>query len=180
MLGPGWRSRIRLVAATSSSVEVSGCWTTVTLYPSLTRMSSTGFQPEPSRKARCTSTLFLIGAASTGTAVPARTRKAAADTKEFLRLLKIIIRSFALFCSVSCSTNRNGDPNVDGEKCLRVGCISLAAKVTGQCQLHIKQAVLAADLSMKTSSCRQFSKKNSAHDSSRIGRLICLLLMYHF
>src|SRR5260370_8039375 len=123
MLGPGWRSRIRLVAATSSSVEVSGCWTTVTLYPSLTRMSSTGFQPEPSTKAPCTSTMFLIGAASTGTAVPARTRKAAADTKEFLRLLKIIIRSFSLFCSVSCSTNRNGDPNVD----VAPNCIGIAA-----------------------------------------------------
>jgi hypothetical protein len=39
--------------------------------------------------------MFLTGAASRGTAVPARARKAAADTKEFLRLLKIIIRSYS-------------------------------------------------------------------------------------
>src|SRR5258708_23876709 len=57
--------------------------------------------------------MFLIGVASTGIAVPARTTKAAADTKEFLRLLKIIIRSFSLFCSAACSTSRNGNPNVD-------------------------------------------------------------------
>jgi hypothetical protein len=38
--------------------------------------------------------MFLTGAASRGTAVPARARKALADTKELLRLLKIIIKSY--------------------------------------------------------------------------------------
>ena len=45
--GPSWRSRIRLVAATSSANDVNGSWTRVTLYPSATSISYTGRQPPP-------------------------------------------------------------------------------------------------------------------------------------
>src|ERR1700729_4244783 len=45
----------------SSAYEVSGGCATDTLYPSFLRMSATFFQPEPSAKAPCTRTTFLIG-----------------------------------------------------------------------------------------------------------------------
>src|SRR5271168_3723060 len=44
----------------SSAYEVSGCCTTDTLYPSFMRMLATASQPEPSAKAPCTRTTFLI------------------------------------------------------------------------------------------------------------------------
>src|ERR1700679_2691833 len=44
----------------SSAYEVSGGCATDTLYPSFLRMSATAFQPEPSAKAPCTRTTFLI------------------------------------------------------------------------------------------------------------------------
>src|SRR5580700_5383464 len=44
----------------SSAYEVSGCCTTDTLYPSFLRMLATALQPEPSAKAPCTRTTFLI------------------------------------------------------------------------------------------------------------------------
>src|ERR1700685_4535972 len=44
----------------SSAYDVSGCCTTDTLYPSFLRMLATGSQPEPSAKAPCTRTTFLI------------------------------------------------------------------------------------------------------------------------
>src|SRR5580692_526124 len=44
----------------SSAYEVSGCCTTDTLYPSFLRMLATASQPEPSAKAPCTRTTFLI------------------------------------------------------------------------------------------------------------------------
>src|SRR5208282_4776738 len=44
----------------SSAYEVSGCCTTDTLYPSFLRMVATASQPEPSAKAPCTRTTFLI------------------------------------------------------------------------------------------------------------------------
>jgi hypothetical protein len=51
------------------------------------------------------------------------------------------------------------------EERLRIGCISFAAKFTGQRELHIKQPVLAADMSMTAASCRNFGGIQSAHDS---------------
>src|SRR5580698_5059791 len=45
----------------SSAYEVSGCCGTDTLYPSFLRMLATSSQPEPSAKAPCTKTTFLIG-----------------------------------------------------------------------------------------------------------------------
>src|SRR5277367_1802527 len=44
----------------SSAYEVSGGCATDTLKPSFLRMSATLFQPEPSAKAPCTRTTFLI------------------------------------------------------------------------------------------------------------------------
>src|SRR5271170_7306271 len=44
----------------SSAYEVSGGCATETLYPSFLRMLATAFQPEPSAKAPCTRTTFLI------------------------------------------------------------------------------------------------------------------------
>src|SRR5579863_8250570 len=44
----------------SAAYEVSGGCTTDTLYPSFLRMLATAFQPEPSAKAPCTRTTFLI------------------------------------------------------------------------------------------------------------------------
>src|ERR1700679_105767 len=44
----------------SSAYEVSGGCATDTLYPSFLRISATLFQPEPSAKAPCTKTTFLI------------------------------------------------------------------------------------------------------------------------
>src|ERR1700733_13366088 len=44
----------------SSAYDVSGCCTTDTLYPSFLRILATGSQPEPSAKAPCTRTTFLI------------------------------------------------------------------------------------------------------------------------
>src|SRR5271167_1788953 len=44
----------------SSAYEVSGGCATDTLYPSFLRMLATGSQPEPSAKAPCTRTTFLI------------------------------------------------------------------------------------------------------------------------
>src|ERR1700733_11859912 len=44
----------------SSAYDVSGCCPTDTLYPSFLRMLATGSQPEPSAKAPCTRTTFLI------------------------------------------------------------------------------------------------------------------------
>src|SRR5277367_4932829 len=44
----------------SSAYEVSGCCTTDTLYPSRLRMLATASQPEPSAKAPCTRTTFLM------------------------------------------------------------------------------------------------------------------------
>src|ERR1700691_1595942 len=44
----------------SSPYEVSGGCATDTLYPSFLRMLATASQPEPSAKAPCTSTTFLI------------------------------------------------------------------------------------------------------------------------
>src|SRR5271170_5420016 len=44
----------------SSAYEVSGGCATDTLYPSFLRMLATAFQPEPSAKAPCTRTTFLI------------------------------------------------------------------------------------------------------------------------
>src|SRR5580692_823297 len=44
----------------SSAYEVSGCCTTDTLYPSFLRMLATASQPEPSAKAPCTRTTFLV------------------------------------------------------------------------------------------------------------------------
>src|ERR1700729_3869713 len=44
----------------SSAYEVSGGCATDTLYPSLMRMLATASQPEPSAKAPCTRTTFLI------------------------------------------------------------------------------------------------------------------------
>src|SRR5580704_15276921 len=52
-----------------------------------------------------------------------------------------------------------------GEERLRIGCISFAAKFTGQRQLHIKQPVLAADMAMTAASCGNFGRIQSAHDS---------------
>ncbi len=43
-----------------------------------------------------------------------------------------------------------------GEKRLWVSCISLAAELAGQGQLHIKQPVFAADMAMTAASCRDF------------------------
>src|SRR5580693_1098806 len=51
------------------------------------------------------------------------------------------------------------------EERLRIGCISSAAKFTGQRQLHIKQPVLAADMAMAAASCGNFGGIQSAHDS---------------
>src|SRR5271156_990337 len=44
----------------SSAYEVSGGCATDTLYPSFLRILATGSQPEPSAKAPCTRTTFLI------------------------------------------------------------------------------------------------------------------------
>src|ERR1700747_2677041 len=44
----------------SSAYEVSGGCTTDTLYPSFFRILATASQPEPSAKAPCTRTTFLI------------------------------------------------------------------------------------------------------------------------
>src|ERR1051325_756784 len=44
----------------SSAYDVSGCCTTDTVYPSFLRMLATASQPEPSAKAPCTKTTFLI------------------------------------------------------------------------------------------------------------------------
>src|SRR5271163_952991 len=44
----------------SSAYEVSGCCTTDTLYPSFMSIFATASQPEPSAKAPCTRTTFLI------------------------------------------------------------------------------------------------------------------------
>src|ERR1700681_4481251 len=44
----------------SSAYEVSGGCATDTLYPSFLRRLATGSQPEPSAKAPCTRTTFLI------------------------------------------------------------------------------------------------------------------------
>src|ERR1700751_254811 len=44
----------------SSAYEVSGGCATDTLYPSFLRMLATASQPEPSAKAPCTRTTFLI------------------------------------------------------------------------------------------------------------------------
>src|ERR1700693_5290929 len=49
----------------SSAYEVSGGCATDTLYPSFLRMSATPFQPEPSAKAPCTRTTFLMGCFTT-------------------------------------------------------------------------------------------------------------------
>src|SRR5580698_3991629 len=49
----------------SSAYEVSGGCATDTLYPSFLRMSATLFQPEPSAKAPCTRTTFLMGCFTT-------------------------------------------------------------------------------------------------------------------
>src|SRR5580692_430056 len=49
----------------SSAYEVSGGCATDTLYPSFLRMSATRFQPEPSAKAPCTRTTFLMGCFTT-------------------------------------------------------------------------------------------------------------------
>src|SRR5271156_1775258 len=49
-----------LVYFWSSAYEVSGGCATDTLYPSLLRMLATASHPEPSAKAPCTSTTFLI------------------------------------------------------------------------------------------------------------------------
>src|SRR5271156_4604024 len=49
----------------SSAYDVSGCCTTDTLYPSFLRIVATGSQPEPSAKAPCTRTTFLICCAMT-------------------------------------------------------------------------------------------------------------------
>src|SRR5580698_9120370 len=44
----------------ASAYDVYGCCTTDTLYPSFLRTLATGSQPEPSAKAPCTRTTFLI------------------------------------------------------------------------------------------------------------------------
>src|SRR5580700_38122 len=49
----------------SSAYEVSGGCATDTLYPSFLRMLATGSQPDPSAKAPCTRTTFLIGFVTT-------------------------------------------------------------------------------------------------------------------
>src|ERR1700730_9272106 len=111
--------------------------------------------------------MFLTGAASTGTAVPARTSKAAADTNEFFRLLQIIIRSCCTVLVRSCSTSRNGDPNLDvapNSIGIRADVVGRLGQVFGRLlvdsgdsdQLHIKQPVLAADLAMTAASCGNF------------------------
>src|SRR5580658_10012470 len=53
-------SMAALVYFWSSAYEVSGGCATDTLYPSLLRMLATASQPEPSAKAPCTRTTFLI------------------------------------------------------------------------------------------------------------------------
>src|SRR5271156_3013672 len=54
------RSIAAFVNFWSSAYEVSGGCATDTLHPSLLRMLATGSQPEPSAKAPCTRTTFLI------------------------------------------------------------------------------------------------------------------------
>src|SRR5260370_37095070 len=58
--GPSMASMAAFVYLTSSAYEVSGGCATDTLYPSFLRMLATGSQPEPSAKAPCTRTTFLI------------------------------------------------------------------------------------------------------------------------
>src|SRR4029077_2111597 len=58
--GPPMASIAAFVYFWSSAYEVSGGCATDTLYPSFLRMSATLFQPEPSAKAPCTRTTFLI------------------------------------------------------------------------------------------------------------------------
>src|SRR3984957_6606312 len=53
-------SMVRLVAATSSSSEVSGGWGTPTLKPSFSKILTTAIQPEPSAKAPWTRTTFFV------------------------------------------------------------------------------------------------------------------------
>src|SRR5690606_31583475 len=57
--GPSIRAIALLVAATSSSKEVSGFWTATTLYPFFCNRGITLDQLEPSAKAPWTSTIFL-------------------------------------------------------------------------------------------------------------------------
>src|SRR3984885_4174284 len=54
-------SMVRLVAATSSSSEVSGGWATLTLKPSFSNILATAIQPDPSAKAPWTRTTFFVG-----------------------------------------------------------------------------------------------------------------------
>src|ERR1700722_20122707 len=54
-------SMVRLVAATSSSSEVSGGWATPTLKPSFSKILTTAIQPDPSAKAPWTRTTFFVG-----------------------------------------------------------------------------------------------------------------------
>src|SRR5262245_1551429 len=67
--GPDCRSITAFVNLTSSANEVSGCCTTDTVYPSFSRILATASHPEPSAKAPCTRTTFLMpvggGAAAT-------------------------------------------------------------------------------------------------------------------
>src|SRR6185312_3137061 len=70
--GPA-RSSTARVAATSAAKVVSGSCTTCTVYPSRSRMSATGFQPEPSANAPWTRTTFFTAADPTEvSAMPAR------------------------------------------------------------------------------------------------------------
>src|ERR1700757_2480494 len=100
--------------------------------------------------------MFLTGAASTGTAVPARTRKAAADTKEFLRLLKIIIRTYSTVLVRSCSTSRNDDANVD------VAPNSVGIRADFVCRLNQLFGLLLVD------SCDSDRECGGEHEAARV------------
>src|SRR5471030_3119034 len=74
MTGPSCRASTRLTAVTSSSSEVSGCWTMATWYPSFSRISARPRQPEPSAKEPCTSTMFLTELAAGAADAPLAAR----------------------------------------------------------------------------------------------------------
>src|ERR1700733_3256800 len=71
-------SMVRLVAATSSSSEVSGGWATLTLKPSFSKILATAIQPDPSAKAPWTRTTFFVGGEVAADAPAARASPASA------------------------------------------------------------------------------------------------------
>src|ERR1700728_4599479 len=71
-------SMVRLVAATSSSSEVSGGWATLTLKPSFSKILATAIQPDPSAKAPWTRTTFFVGGDVAADAPAARASAVAA------------------------------------------------------------------------------------------------------